>query len=129
MSLHAQKDKRVLIYDDDPDILEICSIILQSKGYAVDTRNTCSDIVGDAAALRPSVILIDNWLPGGGGVQAVQLLKQSSFVHIPVVFFSANTEVEQLAAKAGADFVLKKPFDIRTLENTVAAACSGTRSL
>jgi DNA-binding response OmpR family regulator len=114
--------KSILIYDDDVDILEICSIIIRMKGFEVICKSNCNDVLADIAECNPSAILMDNWLPDIGGVKAIQIIKQSEYKNIPVIFFTANTEASELAKKAGADYLLKKPFDVAELENMVMTA-------
>lgn len=115
-------NKTVMIYDDDPDIRDICSIILQGKGFTIHCKSNCNDIVEHVREYKPVAVLMDNWLPDIGGVKAVQLLKLSEFKDVPVVFFTANTQAEELAKEAGAEFFLRKPFEIAELENVVGAA-------
>ncbi|HKO80902.1 MAG TPA: response regulator, partial [Chitinophagaceae bacterium] len=115
--------KKVMIYDDDTDLLEVCSLILQSKNFEVITKDRCNSILNDLREYQPDVVLMDNWIPDTGGVNATRLIKESeSFQHIPVIFFSANNDVNDLAIEAGADYALQKPFDIAELENMVANA-------
>ncbi|MBC7423193.1 MAG: response regulator [Ferruginibacter sp.] len=115
--------KRILVYDDDADILEVCATILRMKGYDVLCRDNCKAILKDIEMYAPDVILMDNWLPDIGGVKAVQLIKGTpAFKHIPVIFFSANSHVEELAKEAGADFMLKKPFDLSELQQVIGTA-------
>ena len=115
--------KRILVYDDDADILEVCATILRMKGYDVLCRDNCKAILNDIEVYAPDVILMDNWLPDIGGVKAVQLIKGTpAFKHIPVIFFSANSHVEELAKEAGADFMLKKPFDLSELQQVIGTA-------
>ncbi|HET6541138.1 MAG TPA: response regulator [Chryseolinea sp.] len=116
-------NKRVIIYDDDTDLLEVCSLILASRNFEVITKDKCTEILTDLEEHQPSVILMDNWIPDVGGVKATQIVKGSKeFQHIPVIFFSANNNVNELAQEAGADFCLHKPFDIADLENIVSNA-------
>ena len=68
---------RVMIFDDDTDLLEVCSIVLKSKNYIVVALNKCSDIVQEVKTFSPNVILMDNWIPDVGGVKATQLLKNN----------------------------------------------------
>jgi DNA-binding response OmpR family regulator len=119
--------KKVLIYDDDTDLLEVCALILTARNYEVIVRDKCTEVLSDVEKYRPDVILMDNWIPDIGGVKATQLLKNSSSYNtIPVIFFTANSNVSELAEEAGADFWLQKPFDITQLEDMVAnAALSG----
>jgi two-component system cell cycle response regulator DivK len=115
--------KKVMIFDDDTDLLEVCSLILAAKNFEVVLKERCTEIIGDIARHSPDVILMDNWIPDIGGVKAIQLVKNSEqFRHIPVIFFSANNNVSELAAEAGADYFLQKPFDIKELEEMVANA-------
>ena len=116
-------NKRVLILDDDLDILQICTIVLRKKGFDVLTLNSTSQVLSQVKAFQPDVILMDNWIPGPGGVEATRLLKLAPETHdIPVIFFSANSNVTQLAREAQADYFLQKPFDITELEATVQMA-------
>jgi CheY-like chemotaxis protein len=119
-------NKRVLILDDDLDILQICTIVLRKKGFDVSTLNSSMDIVEQVRSLRPDVILMDNWIPGPGGIEATRLLKKDPELKcIPVIFFSANSNVSQLASDARADYSLQKPFDISELEQIVNQAIAG----
>jgi two-component system cell cycle response regulator DivK len=116
-------NKRVMILDDDPDILQICSIVLKKKGFDVSTLNTSNQVVDQVRNYQPDVILMDNWIPGPGGIEATRALKLSPETHdIPVIFFSANSNVTQLAREAQADYFLQKPFDITELEAIVQMA-------
>lgn len=119
---------RVMIFDDDKDLLEVCSIVLRSKNYTVMGVNKCSDILQEVKSFLPNVILMDNWIPDVGGVKATQQLKNDAGLKsIPVIFFSANDRVEDLAAEAGAEFYLQKPFEIEELESTVSKAVAKHR--
>jgi DNA-binding response OmpR family regulator len=115
--------KRVLILDDDLDILQICTIVLKKKGFDVSTLNNSNQVVEQVKNYRPDVILMDNWIPGPGGIEATRTLKMDSATQdIPVIFFSANSNVTQLAQEARADYFLQKPFDISELEGIVQLA-------
>ncbi|HEV3224549.1 MAG TPA: response regulator [Puia sp.] len=116
---------RVMIFDDDADLLEVCSIVLKSKNYEVSGLSNCSDILNEVRSFSPHVIMMDNWIPESGGIKATQELKGDQFLKsIPVIFFSANDGVKKLASEAGAEFFLQKPFELDDLENIVAKAIS-----
>jgi two-component system cell cycle response regulator DivK len=115
--------KRVLILDDDLDILQICTIVLKKKGFDVLTLNNSNHVLEQVKAYQPDVILMDNWIPGPGGIEATRTLKMGVDTQdIPVIFFSANSNVTQLAQEAKADYFLQKPFDISELEGIVQLA-------
>lgn len=120
--------KKVIIYDDDTDLLEVCSLILQSRDFEVVTRDKCNNILLDLEQHQPDVIIMDNWIPDIGGIKATRIVKESGrFQQIPVIFFSANNDVSEMASDAGAEYSLQKPFDISELENIVARAAQTAR--
>lgn len=113
-------NKRIIIFDDDEDILSICSFVLQESGWEVFVFPDCKDVVERVTKINPVAIVMDNWIPETGGIIATQLLKQSPGVKdIPVIYFSANSNIEGLAAEAGADDYLAKPFELDDLEQIV----------
>lgn len=112
---------KILILDDDSDILFFCRYVLEDMNFEVVASNHCNDIISQVEAAQPDLILIDNWIPDIGGVKATQQLKASEqFKHIPVILFSANSNLVELAKEAGADDYLKKPFDLEELEKLAA---------
>lgn len=121
-----KQPKKIIIFDDDEDILSICSYILEEQGWDVHTFTDCNNITEKVSAILPDVILMDNWIPDAGGIVATQTLKkEESLKHIPVVYFSANSDIQLLAGHAGAETYLAKPFDLEELErviNTVLVA-------
>ncbi|MFC6101477.1 response regulator [Olivibacter domesticus] len=112
--------KRILILDDDEDILYFCTEIFEALDFDVKSVSHTEDILKTVADSRPDIILIDNWMPGIQGKDATKTLKSADrFKEIPVVLFSAGNNLEQIAKSAGADAFLEKPFDISTLENLI----------
>ena len=112
--------KRILIFDDDVDILSICTYILEEQGWEVHTSQHCNNIDTTVRSIQPDVILMDNWIPDTGGVIATQTLKsQADLKDIPVIYFSANNDIQSLAKQAGADTFLEKPFDLNELEKVI----------
>lgn len=114
--------KKVFIFDDNKDILDLCSLILEGAGYETKTSSTSNHIIEQVTAYKPDIILMDNWLPDIGGIAATQALKKHPVYNkIPVIYFSANNDIKALATRAGADGYLSKPFDIEELEEMVAS--------
>ena len=111
-------NKKILIFDDDQDILNICTIILKNKGFDVSTSTSCNDLFEKILESAPDVIVMDNKIPEIGGVQAIRLIKMDGRTNsIPVILFSANTHVAELTREAGADIYLQKPFNIEEFED------------
>ena len=113
----------VLIFDDDADILELCSLILASKGLKTVGKLNCSQLIETVNTIKPAVILMDNWIPDIGGIAACRALKATESTRsIPLIFFTASNNVEKLSLEAGADYYIPKPFDIAQLEKVVLNA-------
>ena len=114
--MNKEIKKRILICDDDADILFICSYIFEKQGIEVVTRTHCNNIVETVKDVKPDVILMDNWIPDSGGIIASRSIKEDiELNHIPIVYFSANNDIQALASEAGADAYLAKPFDLEDL--------------
>ncbi len=110
-------EKKIVIFDD---VLSICSFILEEQGWKVFAYTDCNKIVEKVSTILPDVILMDNWIPDDGGIIATQTLKKTDDLkNIPVIYFSANSDIELLANHAGAETYLAKPFDLEDLERTI----------
>jgi CheY-like chemotaxis protein len=113
--------KKILIFDDDTIILEVISIIFKDGGYDVEISETSHDIIQRVSDFKPDLILMDNWIPNIGGVEATNLLKNhEDFKHIPVIYVTANNDIAYLANSAKADDYIAKPFNLEDLEEKVA---------
>ena len=108
------KDKRILIVDDEPDILRLTLLRLKKSGFEVITALNGSDAIVVAGREKPDLILLDMVLPKMNGSQVCRYLKNhNELSHIPVILFTAssNTMTAIRAKKIGADDFIVKPFD------------------
>jgi CheY-like chemotaxis protein len=84
--------KRILVCDDDLDILDILDYALTDEGWEVVKTYTVDNIIDKVQSAQPSVIIMDNWIPGVGGIEATQAIKRHPvFRNIPVIYLTANT--------------------------------------
>lgn len=112
--------KKILIFDDDKSILEVFTIIFAENGYEVEISETSHNIIERVEAFKPNLILMDNWIPEIGGIEALKLLRNhKDYSTIPVIYISANSDIISLAKKATADDYIAKPFDLTELETKV----------
>lgn len=106
---------RILVADDDQAILDATKLFLEYEGYEVLTAFD-GDTVREIQTDLPDIILLDIWLSGTNGAEIARYLKQQEHTRdIPIILFSANRNIEELAKKAGADDSLIKPFDLMDL--------------
>jgi DNA-binding NtrC family response regulator len=118
--------KCVLIYDDDVEILKICRLILASDDYEVQTVECCDNIIEDIEKIKPDIILMDLWMPKIGGEEAVNIIHANKkTAHIPIILFSAVTEIEKISKRVKATAILKKPFDIDSLTSIIRKYTDG----
>ncbi|HXB93912.1 MAG TPA: response regulator [Puia sp.] len=118
--------KRVMIFDDDADILEVCTIVLEDNGFEIYTHDNCEDVLQKLDHVLPDVVLMDNKIPPSGGIPASRVIRGSAdHGNLPIVFFSANQDVARLAEEAGADTYVEKPFDLNNLVKTLQRASDG----
>jgi CheY-like chemotaxis protein len=107
--------KSILVADDDPDILNIVSVSLETGGYVVHRAANGREAVDLARRHRPDLILMDMMMPLMSGYEAIAALKAEAVTRdIPVIGLSAKamaTDIE-LASDAGADGYITKPFRI-----------------
>jgi CheY-like chemotaxis protein len=113
---------KVLVVDDDPAILEICSDLLQTEGYEVVVATNGQQALEQAHEETPSVVLMDIMMPVMDGIEACRRLKADQHTaDMPVVLMSARTNLtRQSGDLVQADALVAKPFDIDYLLNTIA---------
>jgi DNA-binding response OmpR family regulator len=117
--------RRVLIVEDDPDIVDYLSSFLEDEGYEVEAAGRCSTARGMMEDFRPQVALIDALLPGKSGLELlVSLRKDPRWSTLPLVVVTGNDKLLEddcqsyLGAHEGVrgpDGVLGKPVDRETL--------------
>jgi two-component system KDP operon response regulator KdpE len=113
---------RVLVVDDEPQILRALTTTLRGAGYEVDTAATASDALTRAAVRPPDAVILDLVLPDGTGTDVCRELR--TWTQLPIVILSAvGDEREKVAAlDAGADDYVTKPFGVDELLARLRAA-------
>jgi CheY-like chemotaxis protein len=110
---------RILIVDDEHDIIETLQLILEMEGYAVDTASTGQEAIEKISAIVPDVVLSDVMMPIMNGLELLKRLKaHPEHRAIPVIISSAGSlDAEALR---GSEAFLKKPVDLDVLLRTIA---------
>lgn len=121
-----QQTKKILVVDDDPDILDALRFMLEDAGYKVTTteKGEYAENLHDTNGGLPDVIILDVLLSGKDGRLICQKLKsQEETKHIPVIMVSAHNNARQSATQVGADDFVAKPFDADELLAKIAKYC------
>ena len=120
-----EQKKKILIVDDERDILKALMIRLQGAGYEVVTAFDGAQGIFMAHKEKPDLILLDIRMPAGDGFSVVEKLKHSpSTFSIPVIFLTGSPEKdsEERAMTLGARFYIKKPYDPEELLDAIKRA-------
>lgn len=118
------KPKKILIADDEPDILEIVSYNLGKEGYEIYTAKDGNEAIERAKQLQPDLIILDIMMPKKTGVEVCQILRsQPAFQDTLIIFLTAlSDEASQIKGlETGADDYVSKPISPKVLVSRVNA--------
>lgn len=108
--------KKILVVDDDIDILTVVQLVLDSNGFNVTAISNWQQIYTQVDSFKPDLILLDVSLGTQDGRNICKQLKSNRDTnHISVILFSANHNVEKSVTECMADSFISKPFDINQL--------------
>jgi len=116
------KGKKILIADDEPDILEIISYNLKIEGFDVVTAKDGEDALQKAKLTKPDLIILDVMMPNKNGMEVCKILRaQPAFHDTLIIFLTAlNDELSQVRGlEYGADDYLSKPISPKVLVTKV----------
>ncbi len=123
--------ERVLVADDDPDILTVVKINFELDGFEVETAIDGEDALQKASENLPNVIVLDIMMPRMDGLTALHRLRsQASTANIPIILLTARglPEDRVRGLELGADDYITKPFDITELAARVRAVIRRTQA-
>jgi DNA-binding response OmpR family regulator len=107
---------KILVVDDDIDILSVMEILLTMKGFEVEVTARGENTFPKIETFKPDIILLDVLISGQDGRIICRKLKSNKETrHIPVIMFSAHPGAAATIAEYGADDFIAKPFDVRNL--------------
>ena len=110
--------KKILVVDDEDDILHFLELVLKEKGYAVATASNGHEALTRAQIEKPDLVLLDIMMPQMDGWEVLKLLRvDEGTSHIPVAMLSARTEAKDRVQglQEGAIDYICKPFSLQEL--------------
>jgi two-component system alkaline phosphatase synthesis response regulator PhoP len=125
-------DVRILLVDDEPDILEFLSYNLRTEGYAVELAGNGIEAVRVARKFRPHLILLDVMMPGMDGIETCSQIRSiPELKEVMIAFLTARGEdYSQIAGfEAGADDYISKPVRPKVLLSRIRALLGRVRDL
>ena len=118
------KVQKVLVADDEPDILEIIEYNLKAEGYQVYTAKDGEDAIKKAKEIKPHLIILDVMMPKKNGVEVCEILRaQPDFKETLIIFLTAvrDEPAQMKGFEMGADDYLNKPISPKLLMSRVNA--------
>jgi DNA-binding response OmpR family regulator len=111
---------KVLVVDDDTDLLEMVSLVLTRHDMAVNPLAQCLQFFDTVSTDKPDIVLMDIYLGDCDGRNLCQNLKKSDiYADIPVILYSAGNVTQSSVHESLADDFMSKPFDIQQLVNRI----------
>ncbi|TMM59391.1 response regulator transcription factor [Maribacter algarum] len=117
-----KKDIRILLVDDEPDILEILSYNLSSEGYNVFTAKNGAEGVAKAKKKQPHLIILDVMMPEMDGIEACEIIRNTKGLENTIITFltARGEDYSQVAGfDAGADDYITKPIKPKVLVSKI----------
>ena len=112
--------QRIVVVDDDANVLSLMQAALGLEGYGVHTCSTATDLC-QLLADPPGLIILDVFLKGGDGREVCRRLKQKEHTQqIPIILYSAYLRADEVLQASRADDFLAKPFHLQDLLAKVA---------
>lgn len=108
----------ILVVDDDPEVRQLCQVVLEGEGYAVRLAEDAPSGIAAATSDRPDLVLLDWMMPGVDGMDALRAIKTlGATKDIPVVMLTALDSPSEIvvATLNGADGYVTKPFEVEDL--------------
>lgn len=108
--------KKVLVVDDDTDLLAMMKAFLQKSGYEARVTTSCEEGLEIFYLFKPDLVLLDINVGSEDGREMCRKIKtQAEYHHVPVLLISANHEALQRYGDYGANAAVKKPFELPAL--------------
>ena len=112
------KPKKILIVDDEPDVVDLLTYHLRSKGYQVESVLDPNSSIGSARSFSPDLVILDIMMPDLNGIQICRIMRADpKLKNVPIVFLTAKGEETDriVGFENGCDDYICKPFSIKEL--------------
>ncbi len=119
---------RILVVDDESDVVLIIKTTLQAEGYEVASATNGRDALDEAFETRPDLIVLDVMMPGMTGFEVLRQLKANeNTATVPVLMLTGVSDKKKIqeALESGIDYYLVKPFDFDDLLGKIKQALEG----
>ena len=107
---------KILVVDDDPDISMMLKLMLEFKGYTVNTADKAEETHAMLRDNKIDLVIMDMLLSGVNGTDICVAIKENSNTRtVPIMMISAHPNAKEICLEAGADDFISKPFDMNDI--------------
>jgi len=117
---------RILVLDDEDDILYLVEAILQMEGHEVRTAKTKSQFLEILNSFQPHLVILDVMIKGDDGREICREIKAAEHRHIPVILYSANPKLLENFSECSANYIIEKPFEMKHFIDKIKEGLSHT---
>ena len=116
MNENSDSQHRILVVDDEPNIVDVVSMALRFQGYAIESAGTGAEALAAVASFKPHLIVLDVMLPDMEGFDVAQRLGAQR-ARVPIIFLTARdaTDDKIRGLTLGGDDYVTKPFSLEEL--------------
>ncbi|OPL12857.1 MAG: hypothetical protein AVO39_04120 [delta proteobacterium MLS_D] len=112
---------KILIVDDEIQIIRLLGQYLESKGYDVFTATNGVEAIREAQAIEPDVVLLDHIMPGMGGIEVLKAIKEFRPETVVIMLTAVIDEsMIQATLASGADDFITKPFNLGDVDASIS---------
>lgn len=123
--MSQSKSAKILIVDDEPNIVVALEFLLQQQGFVVEKAYNGAEALEKMSSFRPGIVLLDVMMPGIDGFEVARLIRQKpAYRNTQIIFLTAKgTDADKVKGySSGGEVYITKPFDNDELIQTVNEA-------
>ncbi|MDX1688671.1 MAG: response regulator [Candidatus Promineifilaceae bacterium] len=130
--MNEKASEKILIVDDDPQLVQLIGYTLYSEGYQTVVAHSGEEALQLVGREQPDLVILDVMMPGMSGIEVCDILREDpETTNLPIIILSARTQVPHRieGLQAGADEYLTKPISLKEMVARVDALLERTRRL
>ncbi len=113
------KGFKILIIDDEKELCDLTQLILKDENYMVECAHTLKEGIKKWIRLQPSILILDNFLPDGTGLDFIKQVPEVLFKSKVIIITGEGKLSREQAQNIGVEFFIEKPFSLKVIRELV----------
>jgi DNA-binding NtrC family response regulator len=110
---------KILIIDDEKELCDLIRLILKDENYQIDCAYTLKEGIKKWLNLQPSILILDNILPDGSGLDFIKQVPEVLFKSKVIIITGQGNLSKERAQNMGVEFFIEKPFSLKMIRELV----------